>query len=235
MPEQKKLDPFRPSQPQIPGVAAVLVNEAIPPQAQVEAPEATTPRKSSRWIIACVAGALVVGAAFGLWNHLISSHDSRPETVASEPTSDTTTADTPQPAASLPIGPGAIATIEELSKPWSAKHFLYRNALTDEIVPALVVRLPGGKYWGLSLREPYGKCEMELVTDLQKLQSLYNFTASHPMVGDPCDRSVFDLTRYTTAPGGLVRGEIERGPAVRPPVAIEISTRGDKVIAERME
>lgn len=118
---------------------------------------------------------------------------------------------------------------------WSAKRFLFRNPLTSETVPAMVVRLPGGGYWGFSLREPYGSCDMEFVTDLEKLQSYYNFRANHPMVGDPCDRSVFDLAEYGTAPSGLVRGEVAQGTAIRPPLAIEIRTNGDKVQAVRME
>jgi len=234
MPDKKKADPFRPSQPEIPGVAPrALVPETVP-ASPAEIPEVIPQRKNSQLIIASVAAALVVGAAFAWWTHISSSRNSLRDAAASAPDSGEVTG-AAQPAAVLANGPGEIATTEELSKPWSSKQFVYRNALTGVSVPALVVRLPGGKYWGFSLREPYGKCDMELVTDLQKLQSDYKFRAAHPMVGDPCDRSVFDLTRYTTAPGGLVRGEIEQGPAIRPPVAIEISTRGDKVLAERME
>jgi hypothetical protein len=236
MPEEKKFDPFKPSQPQIPGVSTVVVDddEDATSSTLVDTPELTTQRTNSRWIIAGVATALVIGAAFGWWTHRSSSGNPRPKVEAAAPAPDAEMNAT-QPAANLPLGPGVIASTKELLNPWSEKHFLYRNPLTGEIAPAMVVRLPDGKFWGLSLRESYGKCDMELVTDLQKLQSFYNFNASHPMVGDPCDRSVFDLTRYTSAPGGLVRGELVQGPAMRPPVAIEISTRGDKVVAERME
>jgi hypothetical protein len=76
---------------------------------------------------------------------------------------------------------------------------------------------------------------LEYVTDLQKLDTEYHYRASHPMVGDPCNRTVFDLTRYGNAPGGLVRGEIAQGAGVRPPVAIEIRKRGKEILAERME
>ncbi len=234
MPDKKKLDPFRPSQPQIPGVAPTVLVPETAPASPADIPEAIPQRKNSKWIIASVAAALVVGAGFAWWTHISSSRNSLRDAAASAADSGEVTS-AAQPAAALANGPGEIASTEELSKPWSSKQFLYHNALTGVTVPAMVVRLPGGKYWGFSLREPYGKCDMELVTDLQKLQTDYSFRAAHPMVGDPCDRSVFDLTRYTTAPGGLVRGEIEQGPAIRPPVAIEISTRGDKVLAERME
>ena len=235
MPELKKLDPFRPAQPQIPGVEAVSAKQEAPPPAPIEtAAELAPRRKSPKWIVGVVAAALVLGAALAWWTHISSSRSESQDTEEATPTPEAGTT-TQQPAVVQPVGPGTIATTDELAKPWSSKRFLYRNPLTDETVPALVVHLPGGKYWGFSLREPYGKCEMELVTDLQKLQSTYSVKAGYPMVGDPCDKSVFDLTRYTNAPGGLVRGEVVTGPAIRPPVAIEISTRGDKVLAERME
>jgi hypothetical protein len=55
------------------------------------------------------------------------------------------------------------------------------------------------------------------------------------MVGDPCNHAVFDLTRYGSGPNGLVRGEIKQGAAVRPPIAIEIETKGKRLLAVRME
>lgn len=234
MPDYKKPDPFRPSQPQIPGVATVLVEEQPPAPPPVEAPEPVPQRKNANWIVVAVCSAVAVGAILGWWTLSSSSRNSGSETATSAPAAEAAPSAS-QPAANLPVGPGEIATTEELSKAWSAKRFLFHNPLTDETLPAMVVRLPGGSYWGFSLREPYGTCEMEFVTDLQKLQTFYNLNAAHPMVGDPCDHSVFDLTHYGNAPGGLVRGEIAAGPAIRPPVAIEIATRGNKVIAARIE
>ena len=234
MPDYKKPDPFRPSQPEIPGVATVLVEEQAPAPPPVEAPEPTPRRKSANWIVVAACSAVVVGAILGWWTLSSSSRNSGSETATSPPVAEAAPSAS-QPAANLPVGPGEVATTEELSKAWSAKRFRFHNPLTDETLPAMVVRLPGGTYWGLSLREPYGTCEMEFVTDLQKLQTFYSFNAVHPMVADPCDHSVFDLTHYGSAPGGLVRGEIALGPAIRPPVAIEITTRGNKVIAARIE
>ena len=99
----------------------------------------------------------------------------------------------------------------------------------------MIVHLPGGTYWGFSLREPYGTCEMEWVTDLQKLETEYKYRAKHAMVADLCNHSVFDLTRYGSGPNGLVRGEIKQGAAVRPPIAIEIETKGKHLLATRIE
>jgi hypothetical protein len=135
----------------------------------------------------------------------------------------------------LPVAPGEIATTSELAKDWSAKKFIFRDSLTSREMPAMVVHLPGGVYWGFSLIEPYGSCEMEFVTDMQKLHTEYGFQGSHPMVADPCNRAVFDLMRYGSGPAGLVRGEIAHGAAVRPPRAIEIQVRGKQVIAQKIE
>jgi hypothetical protein len=99
----------------------------------------------------------------------------------------------------------------------------------------VVVHLPDGVYWGFSVREPFGTCEIEYVTDLKKLQTEYNFHATHPMVGDPCNHAVFDLMKYGSGPNGLVRGEIVSGAAVRPPVEIEMRAQDGKVVAVRME
>ena len=233
MPNEKRFDPFKPAQPQIPGVVPAPPGGRDEPFPELEAAEQAPPRKKGRWIAATVGGVFIVAALFGWWSHAGSaSTNTAVDPAAATPTSPATT---PQSAEALPVGPGEIATTEELSKPWSAKRFLFRNDLTSETVPAMVVRLPGGGYWGFSLREPFGNCEMEFVTDLNKLQTYYNFRADHPMIGDPCDRSVFDLAHYGTAPSGLVRGEIEQGRAIRPPLAIEISTHGNQVLAVRAE
>lgn len=236
MPDLKKTDPFRPSQPKIPGVAAVLVEKQVHTSTPLpeEIAQAIPARKNTTWIVAAACSAVAVGAVLGWWALSSTSRNSAPEAAASAPAADATPA-VSQTDPNLPVGPGEIATTEELSKAWSAKRFLFHNPLTDQTLPAMVVRLPGGSYWGFSLREPYGTCDMEFVTDLQKLKASYNFSAAHPMVTDPCDHSVFDLTHYGNAPGGLVRGEIALGPAIRPPVAIEITTRGNKVIAARIE
>lgn len=85
------------------------------------------------------------------------------------------------------------------------------------------------------MREPFGTCELEYVTDLRKLASDYRLHADHPMVGDPCNFAVYDLTRYGAGPNGVVRGAMIKGQGVRPPLAIEIKVRGKEVIATQME
>jgi len=143
----------------------------------------------------------------------------------------------PKPAKNLPMGPGIIASTKELAKPWASKRFLFSNAVSGGPVPAMVVHLPNGQYWGISMVEPFGTCELEYVTDPRVLASEYGFRTSHPMVGDPCTHTVYDLLQYDGgAPdGGLVRGAIVHGTGVRPPLAIEIEVSGKEIRAIRME
>ncbi len=142
-----------------------------------------------------------------------------------------------EPAENLVIGPGPVATTAELAKPWSEKEFLFRGPFSAEPVPAMVVRLPGGDLWGFSLREPFGECELQYVTDLKALEADYGFRADHPMVVNPCTHAVYDLMRYGggTPDGGLVRGDIVQGAGVRPPMAIEMKTNGKDIVAVRSE
>jgi hypothetical protein len=142
-----------------------------------------------------------------------------------------------KPVESLPIAPGPVATTEEMAKTWSAKRFMFRDPMTHQNAPAMVVRLPRGDYWGFSLLAPFGSCELEYVTDLGKLQNVYQLRAEHPMVVDPCNRTVYDLLRYGAGASddSLVRGEMVQGPGIRPPIAIEIRTQGKEVLAVRME
>jgi hypothetical protein len=247
MPLEKKLDPFKPQEPVIPGVPSTSEkNEKVahepPPQFHapvgVERPAAAESPANAAilGIVLTVAGALLTVGAFFYWSHSssaksnlgVSAEAAAPAAAAVEKT---------QPADKVLVGPGPIATTEELAKPWSARKFLFRGPLTPEAIPALVVRLPGGQLWGFSLREPFGDCNLEYVTDLKKLGTDYGFHAEHPMVVNPCTRAVYDLMRYGGgAPnGGLVRGDIVQGTGVRPPMAIEIRTSGRDVVAVRSE
>ena len=136
----------------------------------------------------------------------------------------------------------AIATVQELEKAWSAKEFIFRKPITREKVRAIVVRLPNGRpdretsYWAFALEAPFEHCELEYVSDLGKLASQYGFRASHPMVGNPCSSTVYDPLRLGTIRNGAwARGEAVQGAALRPPLAIEIRTEGDRLLATRME
>jgi len=135
-----------------------------------------------------------------------------------------------------------VASVQELAKPWSVKRFTYYKQTTNEPVPAILVRLPGaadGKssaYWAFSIEEPYSHCELEYITDLRALASRFSFAARHPMVVDPCTRTIYDPLSMGTVPGGTwARGEVVQGSAIRPPLGIDVRVEGNRLIAGRME
>jgi hypothetical protein len=152
----------------------------------------------------------------------------------------------PDPNAALPHAtesdPG-IASVEEMATPWKSKIFLYKNRVSGENVPAVLIRLPIGSasqaasYWAFSLSSPFGNCRFEYVADLWKLKTEYGFRdAKHPMVGNPCSRTVFDPLKMMNLPGSVwVRGAIVQGSDLRPPLGIEVEIRGKEILAARME
>ena len=232
-------NPFKPTDPKIPGVSPKdeSARHTAPPPTnqQPMLPRFSMSQMPPRWLILSATGVVALCLIAVWWMRGTSAKEA---TIENETTAPATTAAESKPAPisePLPVGPGEIATTSELAKDWSAKKFIFRDPLTSREGPAMVVHLPGGVYWGFSLVEPYGSCEMEFVTDMQKLRAEYGFRGSHPMVGDPCNRAVFDLTRYGSGPAGLVRGEIAHGAAVRPPLAIEIQVQGERVLAKKME
>jgi len=123
------------------------------------------------------------------------------------------------------------------------KEFYVRNRLSGENIPAVLVRLPAGSpsqasgYWAFARNSPYGNGQLEYITDLGRLKSEYGFNgAKHPMVGNPCSRTVFDPLRMATLPGNfLVRGAIAQGSDLRPPLAVELKIQGKDILAVRTE
>ncbi len=239
MTDEKKIDPFKPQQPNIPGVlpSAPKVKAEAPEQPEnFGEPQPKEPPPVKMLIAVAVTIALITFAG------LVYRHKGSPPKPAQASDNSTEVAPAGPAAAtkiapSLPVGPGTIATTAELAKPWAAKRFIYRSLLSGRDEPAMVVRLPGGGYWGFSLVEPFGSCELEFITDLNKLRTDYGYRADHPMVGDPCNHTVYDLLRYGGGASNdmLVRGVIVQGNGIRPPLAIEIRADGKKVVAVRVE
>jgi hypothetical protein len=136
-----------------------------------------------------------------------------------------------------------IASADQLAKAWSSAQFDFKDPLTGERIPSLLLRLPAGSptqtagYWALSLKAPYGNCQLEFVSDLDKLKTDYGFRAArHPMVGNPCSRTLFDPLKMANLPGNIwVRGAIAQGSDLRPPIGIEIKIEGKDIFAVRME
>ena len=228
MPDQPPSDRFKADMPQIPGVSSL----GTP----------SPPRDSSLKLgigLLVVLAVVFLGARWAL-------HPRHAEPrVADQPQIEVPTR-APDPSTLLPHANGAspgIANIEEMAKPWSSKQFFIRNELSGENVAAMLIRLPTGSasqasgYWAFSVNAPYGDCRLEYVTDLVKLKTDYGFTAAkHPMVGNPCSRTLFDPLKMTNLPGNFfVRGGIVQGSDLRPPLGVEIRVRGKDILAMRTE
>jgi len=83
---------------------------------------------------------------------------------------------------------------------------------------------------------PFHRCPLEYITALEKLSTDYGFRATHPMVADPCSRSVFDPLKMASLPSGAwARGAVVQGSAFRPPLGIDIRIVGDQLVATQIE
>jgi hypothetical protein len=223
-------DRFKSEMPQIPGVAGSRSRSA-----------ASNP--AVKLVIGLLAVLLVVflGARWALRPKHANPNlaDQQPQIEVPAPA--------PDPSTLLPHATDAepgIADATEMAKPWTSKDFLIRNRLTSENIPGLLVRLPTGSasqaggYWAFEQKSPYGNCKLEYLTDLEKLKKDYGFREpKHPMVGNPCSRTVFDPLKTYNLPGSgaWVRGAIVQGSDLRPPLAIEIRVDGKKILAVRTE
>lgn len=242
--ELKPVDPFKPQDPTIPGVTgnpARARPAPVPPAPLGPGPQQRPARNvfADSRVIAGVVVAIILLVGFGLFWRSHSTAAKQGETVEESLAPTTSASATPavEPAVTkqVPIGPGPVATSVELAKPWSSKRFVFRAPQTADDVPALVVHLPGNVYWGISMREPFGSCEMKYITDLSQIANEYHYTAAHPMVVDPCNHAVYDLEKYGPGPNGVVRGAIVSGAGVRPPLAIEMKAKGNQIVAVQIE
>ena len=229
MTDQPPSDRFKTEMPQIPGISGSRSSAA--------------PNPGVKLVIGLLAVLLVlfVGARWALRPR------HRAPTISEQQPQIEVPAPAPDPSTLIPHATDAdpgIAKAEEMAKPWSAKEFFIRNHLTGDNVPGLLVRLPtgppsqAGGYWAFEQKSPYGDCKLEYLTDLEKLQKDYGFrNPKHPMVGNPCSRTVFDPLKTTNLPGSgvWVRGSIVQGSDLRPPLGIEIKVEGKKILAVRTE
>lgn len=230
--EKKKLDPFKPPEPNIPGVPPAAQKGVTASGSQIGKSKLSAIPPIA-WIIIAVAGLVIIGGGLAL--HLIRAGSGEATVSHAAPLAAPPAAKPTKPQHIVPVGPGVIASTQELKQTWSAKRFLFPDSVTGQTDAAMVVRLPRGEYWGFSLQVPFGKCQLEYVSNLEILRRDYQFNADHPMVVDPCEHTIYDLLRYGSTSAGLVRGDIVQGAAIRPPMAIEIRERGNAVVAVRME
>jgi hypothetical protein len=231
MTDQPQANRFKADMPDIPGVAVA---------------GADRPGIAANPTVRLVAGLVVVLVICLLGSRWLL----RPKHVEEPPAAPAPQIEVPAPAidptASMPRATAAapeIATVTEMAKPWTSKNFFFVNRLTGDSVPALLIRLSSGSasqpdgYWALEMNVPFGNCQFEFVTDLDRLKNDYDFrTAKHPMVGNPCSRSVFDPLKMSEIPGDFwVRGSTAQGSDVRPPLGIELKIQAKNILAVRME
>jgi hypothetical protein len=225
---EEKLDRFKPEMPQIPGVS----------NSSERTGGGFGPFNSQQLMFAGGLLLVVVWIALTIgWlarSKPKAAVNSAPDAEVAAPPAASESIPTPPPPAQQ--SPGVAATVEELEKPWAAKKFRFVKPLTQETIDAMVMRLPGGGLWAFSLQAPYGRCELEFVTDLAAITAKYGYKASHPMVVNPCDSTVYDPLKVGPLGGDTwARGEIVRGSALRPPISIDVSVRGNSIIANSIE
>ncbi len=233
--------------------AAVMAEQPTPAHFKVQMPQipgvgGPAPRRSARNpMLPLIIGLVVVGVMLLLAVRWFSR--SKPaEAPREEQTAQIEVPPPPpDPAAALPHATEAnpaIADISTLSKPWSSLDFFIRNRFTGENVSATIIRLPIGSptaasgYWAFSHKAPFGSCELEYVTDLNKLRTEYEYkSANHPLVGNPCTHTLYDPLKTTTIPPDNIwmRGAIVQGGDLRPPLAVELKVQGKQILAIRSE
>ncbi len=173
-------------------------------------------------------------------------HNKPVEPVSAEPAPQIDVPPPPPPKPAMPVateGEPVIATVADMAKPWTSIDFLVKNKLSGENIPAVLVRLPGGSasqasgYWAFSRKAPYGSCELEYITDIDKLRGEYGFrAANHPLVGNPCSHTLYDPLKTTNILGNIwIRGAIVQGSDIRPPFGVEIKVQGKNILAIRAE
>jgi hypothetical protein len=219
------LSRFRPDMPNIPGVNDVSASSV----------EAARRRKQIAKIGGLSAVALLAVVAV-LWWAKSASRRAVFSDAEMPGTTETSPASAAQQGTSSVEAPKPIATAEELGKTWSAKKFVFVKPFTHESVNAIVIRLPGKGLWAFSLQEPYGHCGLEFETDLGKLANQYKFRATHPMVVNPCNNTIYDPTKVGPLSNGVwARGEIVQGTGLRPPLSINVLEKDQSIVADRME
>jgi hypothetical protein len=238
-----KLDPFKPSQPAIPGVPEHPPEEKKRPEKKKDEPKDTAPVERPAWQShkgmagAGLSTVVLLAVVVLAWRATKPAALPAPVEIAPPPTAGSSASATPAVtvAPQLPDAPGPVVTVEEIAKPWTVAKFQFHRA-TGETVNGMVIRLPAAPgYWGLLSVAPYGRCQLELDTDLKDIREKYKYAAPHPMVVDPCTQAVYDPLALGSAAGVWVRGKVAAGPGIRPPLEVEIKVERGWVIASRSE
>lgn len=220
---------FKAEMPQIPGVGG------------------PAPRRSGRNpLLPLIIGLVVIGTILLVATRWLSRPRPAEQTRVDPPPQIEVPAPPPDPNSLLPHATEAnpvVAQLSDLAKPWSSVNFFVRNNLTGENIPATIVRLPSGSassplgYWAFSRKAIYGSCQLEYISDLEKLRNEYDFKhPTHPLAGNPCSRTLYDPLKTTNLPGNIwIRGGIVQGSDLRPPLGVEIQIQGKQILALRTE
>jgi hypothetical protein len=188
-------------------------------------------------LIAVIVAALLCTSGLAIWLSHRRQADRNPSATEDSPSG-------PAPNVSetrkIYSDPNAIATLDELAKPWSSAKFTFIDPQSHNSVAALVIHLPasdaGETFWAFSLNSPFSRCELQYVTDLTALSQRFAFPAAHPMVVSECDGIIYDPLKIATlSNGSWVRGDIVRGGGIRPPLNIQVEKHGSELVAKRME
>lgn len=225
---ENPFDRFHPEMPKIPGVAGARMPSPAKPAAEY----------SQKFLQILGIAAVAVVAIIGIVWWMKSASRKAADVPATEPAA--SDAPVPQlPSFAVPAanaGPSIAGTSEELGKPWSAKKFTFVKPVTGESVPAMVIRLPGGALWAFALQEPYGRCQLEYIPDPAQLSAKYGYQASHPMVVNPCNSTVYDPLKVgPLGDNTWARGDVVQGSGLRPPLSIDVVVHGRSIVADRME
>jgi hypothetical protein len=189
-------------------------------------------------LLTVMLGALLCAAAFGFWlSH--RRHTSLKAYVPAEAASRASAANASS-IGTTTTEPGAIATLDELAKPWSSKEFNFLDPNSHKGVAAIVIHLPASgsaeSFWAFSRNTLFSRCPLQYVTDLSALSQRYAYPAAHPMVVSDCDGILYDPLKMATLPdGSWVRGDIVGGVGIRPPINIQVEVVGRDLVARRME
>jgi hypothetical protein len=235
MADEQKFDRFKPAAPQIPGVpgagqTAAPAKGKLPPKPVLIGGGAA----GLIILVLVIWWALRPASSAGPASPLATTGGVVPEAAPAGTPS-------PSPRVVIPTAPGPVATVQEFNKPWSSKKFYFRRPLDGQLLTAYVVRLPVGSprsssgYWAFAAGKPGQECELEYVTDLGRISREFGYRASHAMAVDPCNQSVYDPMQLADVFGVLIRGDVVRGPAGRPPQMILIRVEGNSVIAAQIE
>src|SRR5690348_9354778 len=155
-PQPSASDRFKAEMPQVPGVAGPAARRPGP--------------GGGPWLVVGGLAAVLVAVFVG-GRVLSKSH--RAEAPAAPAALPTAQIDVPSTSAvpDLPVpvvteSTPVVAQVGELAKPWDSRQFTFRNRVTGENVPALLIRLPGSaaaqpaRYWALAMKAAYGNCQL---------------------------------------------------------------------------